>query len=58
MMRLFENMIKSNKERLHYMIACWRYELDNYRNLLVKSKDKKLKALMKPLTLLEKKPPI
>ena len=40
------------------MIFFWRKELDNYRSEVAKSKDKHIQALMKPLTLLEKKPPI
>lgn len=43
---------------MNYLILMWKKELDTYRTECAKAKDKNLKALMKPLTLIEKNPPI
>ena len=54
----FTNGIYSNKAKLDYMQLMYKKEIDAYRTEIAKSKDKKIKEMMKPLGLIDGKQPV
>lgn len=54
----FLNGVHKNKARISYMHLAYIKEINRYRTEIAKSKDKSKKHLAKPLTMLEKYPPM